>query len=75
MKKIHSVIESCFDCQHCKLFSGTEDNHSSVTICNANEGEEFVLVFSETDKNVKQSFDHNIPENCPLETYTNENND
>lgn len=73
MKKIHSVIDSCFDCSHCKLFRGIENNHSSVTICTAEEGKEFLLVISETSNNVKLGIDCNIPENCPLETYKNEN--
>ncbi len=75
MKKIHKVIETCNDCENCKLFKSDNSNYSSVSICTAVEGEEFVLVYSEAEKNVLNAYHHNIPNNCPLETYTNENND
>lgn len=73
MKKIEKVIEKCNDCQHCILLINQSTNHSSGAIC-ANEllEKEFLLVYSDNEKNVVRAYNIEIPNNCPLETYKDE---
>ncbi len=71
MKKIAKVINDCNECQHCKKFQSTSDNHTSVYCCVYETDDEsklapaFLLDLSTS----KGRCTIEIPNNCPLEDY------
>lgn len=70
MKKIEKIVELCNDCVHCLLLKSDLTNHNSAAICtNKNAKEPFLLMCSDLEKNVKSSYQLEIPANCPLEDY------
>lgn len=74
MRKIEKIVETCNECVHCRLVKSDSDNHNSATICtNENAETPFLLMYSNTDRNVLTSYDLKIPDNCPLEDYQPKN--
>lgn len=72
MRKILKVIESCHDCNYCKSFLSQKDNYTATKVCDfASDTESKIhspfLLKLTTSKGLTQLL---IPENCPLEDYT-----
>ncbi|MGP2571120.1 hypothetical protein ACT4R9_10055 [Ornithobacterium rhinotracheale] len=68
MKKIEKIIENCTDCRFSKEFQEMDGNTDFVLVCTKSEEKSFLIV--RTDQKIKDFMNVGIPENCPLENYT-----
>ena len=70
MKKIQKVIETCYECEFRSIFNGMAGGQTKAHICvyahNSEEDlEPFLLDLCSNGSNALP-----IPDNCPLEDYT-----
>ena len=71
LKKIHKVITSCHDCEHCKKTTSNANNFTRGFICffkyesDPVQPRPFLLHYTESGVNNELL----IPNNCPLEDY------
>ncbi|MCK0202455.1 hypothetical protein MWN41_05405 [Ornithobacterium rhinotracheale] len=68
MKKIENTIENCAECRFSKEFQELKGNSDFVLICTNPEGKSFLIV--RENQKIKDFMNVDIPENCPLENYT-----
>jgi hypothetical protein len=74
MKKIENIIDSCNQCKHCKAMVSEKSNSFYAAICNYqsefDEEKEVPPMVLHTSTDSSKNYCLDIPDNCPLETYS-----
>jgi hypothetical protein len=71
-KKILKAIDTCHDCVYCKKFEAVSDNYTTALICNfaSDTDNKNIPAFLLELSTSRGSTSLPIPDNCPLEDYT-----
>lgn len=64
--KIAKVLTQCNDCEFCLKLQSPSDNYTRFYICNSVISEPFLLIRTSSEPFTEIE----IPNNCPLEDYT-----
>lgn len=75
-KKIETVVSSCTDCRYSKEFQDVHSNCDFVLVCcyeKEDGSREKSILLERSHNRIKSYIDVDIPKDCPLEDYMNNN--